>query len=262
MRTGESVTFRPPAESSGVRRHSTEGWIMESRKYDMRWEAVNAFGCVIVVAVLMGHFFGPFTAKKGLFFNGIRTESEFRILDAAGSPDNVAVQSQRQRVTLRADGSATLVSEVTYAISPGRRRVELALHGCDPNVTKIFDDVGRDLPFEAARGDDGAWVYEVALPAASGDGGSVHVQNRMEGLPLVRKQGENWTYSFRHYFGGRIRFEHTVTLPNGMVVVSARPTPSEQSTLDDTISLEFEKQLGDSEGFYCEVTYRPRSPSP
>jgi hypothetical protein len=169
---------------------------------------------------------------------------------------------QVHRVTLSPGGAATLDWELWYALRAGGRALAYDSTSGKRRRLTFWDARDRRIPARRTRGPQSD-IYLLLLPPDLHKGDVVRVRGsqRLPGF-MVKRDGEDWLYDFRHMYGPSIAYRHEVTLPAGARIVQPEPAPQQTREAGDRLTLVYDHALGNNEFFKCRVRYRLAQAAP
>jgi len=201
--------------------------------------------------------FGTFWDKKGIFWGGIHSQQEYQQALASYQGEQMDPVRQVHRVTLGADGKATLQYEMQYALRAGRRAVAYNTWSGKRSVRITYRDArGRVIPTRVTRYDQNSEVYLLLLPPELHKGDRVLSGGTTDASFLLRREGEGWLFEYRHMHGDPIHYTQELTLPAGARLTQAQPPPVRTKQAGGRLTLVYDRRLGSKEFFRCRVRYR------
>lgn len=173
--------------------------------------------------------------------------------------DAKALQSKGY-VTLESDGTASMVTEMSYNYGGVMPLEEITFRTSDRSSIEWIDEQGRELPSVRSQTENGyLHTARLAKPVVPGER-----LTYMRLAPGTATQSEGvWTFTMDWTYGHSInRFAETVKLPPHAEVLSVEPEPTARSTWGDRAPIfHFEAERGRNEAFGYTITYRVPEPS-
>jgi hypothetical protein len=236
--------------------------IVSRPRADMRRAVLLAAVAFAVMTFALYAVFGTFWDKKGIFWGGVHNQHEYRQALADYQGHRMDPVRQVHLVTVSAEGTATAHWEVWYSLrAGGRARVHPTASDKGEHFT-FRDARGRPIPMRRIGGRQSD-RYLLLLPPDLHKGDLVHTRGSSQ-LPafMVKQDGEDWLYDFRHVYGPPIPYHHEVTLPAGAKVLGAQPAPQVTRQSGNRLTLVYDRSLGNNEFFKCRVRYRLAEAAP
>jgi len=224
---------------------------------NMRKAVAIAALALAVLALALYAVFGTFWDKQGIFWGGVHDQDEYQQALARYQGHDVKPLAQVHRITLAADGTGTVSSEVHFGLTAGGRALVYNSTNDAYRGRLVFRDRGdRVIPtrFVPGKSQD---IYVLRLPPDLKEGDVVVTRQSMP-LPavLVKREGAGWRYDFRHLYGPPIHYTQELTLPARAQVTKAEPPPAVTREVGGRTTLVYHRQLGNNELFRYRVRYR------
>ncbi len=163
--------------------------------------------------------------------------------------------SAKSRVTLAADGSASVVTDVTKSHSMFSERT-FSYHAPTQHVLRWIDSQGHELSVDVRpQGTHNRYDVEVTKGAVSE--GQVRY-TRIGTIPQAAcEDGDVWTYEANTEYGHECNeFTETVVLPMGAELLSTNPAPTVQLDEGGRTAARFQGTRDKNEKFIYSVRYK------
>jgi hypothetical protein len=221
----------------------------------MNRQLLKAAFVFFAVYIFCHVLFGPAWAKKGIFFNGIKSVEEFKKIqqDHLARSKTVPIR-QFVSVELTADGSAKYTCESVFGIVQGASEAKFYWAKEPDENTTIVNRDGQPMTFTFTKAKH-SYIVWVDLEEPFADGEFV-VKTNGPAPGATKKEDSLWHYKMHHTFGLTIMYEQVVTLPPGAVAIKVLPEPDSIYEKKGVCNLVFKTKLESTEFFECTIIYQ------